>query len=660
MHRFLLTIAVVTAIGMPTASAQFLDYGALEALFGEPVTTSATGLPQRASEVPVNMEIVTAEDIRRSGATSIPEVLRQIVGVDVRQFGIDTFEVGIRGYNQPINPRLLVMVNGRQVYLDDYGRTNWSAIPVQITEIRQLEIVKGPAGALFGVNAASGVVNIITYSPLTDDVDVVQGTLGTQGLGQGSVVGTARLGPRTGLRLSAGARRSDEFSRGLADFTRPYLSDPISRSFLADLQSEVAPGLRVGAEISGSKVGRSEFLHFASIMDSDYGTFSAKGSVTADTRVGLVEAVAYHNVADIRITSPGLSDFETQNRVSVLKLSDTFKLGDHAVRLGAEYRHNEFDDPSGLEAEVGYDIYSASGVWAWPLTDRLTFTNAARLDHLRLERSGTVLPASPSPNEAYGESLTEWSLNSGFVWQASERDTLRLTFGRAIQLPSLAEYGYADPPSADIPIYSFGNPRLAPTKVTQAEVSYDRKVEAIGGSVRAGIFGLRYRDLKAIYGPYGFVDGAPVTIYRSVGRSSSIGAEISARGSSGPWRWQAGYGVQAVNDHLFPGVLGLEFEDSTPVQTLRGSVGWKDGPWEADLFAYAQSRTSQQEDLGGGETQTRAIPAYLTLSGRVAYNVTDEAEIAVIGRQLDSGSRRVSIGGEVERQALVTLTWRPQ
>ena len=114
------------------ASAQSLDYGIYEQLFAEPVTESATGMPQRASDAPANIEIITQDDIRRSGAVTIPHALQFVSGVDVRTYGIVDQEVGIRGYNQAFNPRLLVLVNGRQVYSDDYGHVNWPSIPVQL------------------------------------------------------------------------------------------------------------------------------------------------------------------------------------------------------------------------------------------------------------------------------------------------------------------------------------------------------------------------------------------------------------------------------------------------------------------------------------------------------------------------------------------------
>ncbi len=97
------------------ASAQSINYGSLEQLFGEPVTTSATGKPQRVSNAPVDMHIITQDDIRRSGAKNIPEILRDVPGVNVLQSGREDYDVGIRGYNQSYSPNLLVLVNGRQV-----------------------------------------------------------------------------------------------------------------------------------------------------------------------------------------------------------------------------------------------------------------------------------------------------------------------------------------------------------------------------------------------------------------------------------------------------------------------------------------------------------------------------------------------------------------
>ena len=175
-----LTIVVCLTCLPSPLHAQSIDYGSLEQLFKEPVTTSVDGSPQRASEVPATMEIITAEEIRRSGAKDIPSVLRHLGGIDTLEWGDDNIDVGIRGYDQAFSPRLLVLVDGRQVYADDYGYTPWSSVPVELGAIRQIEIVKGPNCALFGFNAVGGVINIVTYNPLYDKIDAAAATGGTQ------------------------------------------------------------------------------------------------------------------------------------------------------------------------------------------------------------------------------------------------------------------------------------------------------------------------------------------------------------------------------------------------------------------------------------------------------------------------------------------------
>jgi outer membrane receptor for ferrienterochelin and colicins len=155
IRRLLLTGCALGSLYSAGAYAQAVDYGTLEQVFGRPITASVTGKPQRSSEVPGDLTIITQDDIRRSGADNLPNILQFVMGIDVRQYGFGDSEVAVRGYNSPLNPRLLVLVDGRQVYADDYGRVAWNALPVQLAEIRQIELVKGPNSALFGFNAAT-------------------------------------------------------------------------------------------------------------------------------------------------------------------------------------------------------------------------------------------------------------------------------------------------------------------------------------------------------------------------------------------------------------------------------------------------------------------------------------------------------------------------
>jgi len=209
MKKFLFASAAAgLTLTAAAARAQSIDYGAMEQLFNEPVTTSATGSPQRATEAPVDMTIISAADIKRSGATDLPTVLSRVGGLDVLSWGASAADVSVHGYDRPMTPRLLVLINGRQAYLDHYGYTAWATLPVQLSEIRQIEVVKGPNSALFGFNAVGGVVNIITFDPRHDDANTVTARVGTSGYREVSLVNTLKLGERVSALLSVGASRS--------------------------------------------------------------------------------------------------------------------------------------------------------------------------------------------------------------------------------------------------------------------------------------------------------------------------------------------------------------------------------------------------------------------------------------------------------------------
>ena len=249
--RAMCRVGVCCLTWMAPARAQSIDHSGLEQLFGEPVTTSATGKPQRASDVPANMEIITAEDIRRSGSDNIPDILQFVAGVDVRRYGFAAADVTVRGYNETSNARLLVLVNGQQVYLDDLGRTQWYTIPVELDEIRQIEIVRGPNTALFGFNAASGVVNIITYDPSRDRINVATVRTGTQGYNAFSGVATVPIGDRGGVRVSAGGFRAREFNPTVfLPSEVATMSAPQRGSVAIDARLRVATGIEASASAS--------------------------------------------------------------------------------------------------------------------------------------------------------------------------------------------------------------------------------------------------------------------------------------------------------------------------------------------------------------------------------------------------------------------------
>lgn len=651
--------AFAMLVGSGPAHAQSIDYGALAQLFGEPITTSVTGSPQRASEVPADMEIITQDDIRRSGADTIPDILRFIVGLDVRTYGILSAETAIRGYNQVPNPRLLVMINGRQAYIDDYGYTAWSALPVQLDEIRQIEIVKGPNSALFGFNAVSGVINIITYNSLKDDVNALTVRTGTQSLMEGSAVTTLRLGDTAGLRLSAGGLKADDFAPIGLSAGDVLFRDKVKRGTLnLEGRWQVTPKIELMTE--GSIVDTRTPMRFGGYFyEMHFRMNSIRVGATADTPLGIITGDFYRNETRLVYASV-FGDAPIYNPVSVAKITDLLKLGvNNTIRLGAEYRDTAAEGAD-FSGRIGYRIYSGSAMWHWQISPALTFTNAVRVDHLALNYAGTLVPGSGYTLEQYNTaSTTPVTFNSGLVWKATDIDTVRLTAVRGVQAPSMDDFGVQLPVD---PVF-IGDPNINPAYLWNVEAGYDRRLSAVRGLVRAAVFVQRHVDViggtfftNTLMHPNGFLANRAANI----GSSDQVGAELDIKGNlpSG-FRWNAGYAFSAITDHIEPeqANIVLSYERSTPRHVIVFGAGYSAGRWEFDAQGRWQSRFNDyKSDFATSVTTSVPVNPYFSANARIGYKATDFLTVAVAGQKLTQRYQMQTAGPAAERRVIVSAT----
>jgi outer membrane receptor for ferrienterochelin and colicins len=645
------------------AQAQSIDYRALQQLFGEPITTSVTGSPQRASDVPATMEIITAEDIRRSGAYDIPGVLRHVAGVDVLRWNNDNADVGMRGYNQAFSSRLLVLIDGRQVYADFYGFTPWSALPVELGAIRQIEVVKGPNSALFGFNAVDGVINIVTRNPSYDEANELKVIGGTQGLVQGSALGAFRLGNAVAARISAGGRSDDDFSTEIPAAMAVQPRRHNSRGAF-DLDSVVRLGAEAQLELEASHtdVAQNQMDPAYRINYARYHTNSLRAQLNADGVYGLLQATAYTNWITSDVTpAVGASDFNFHNRVTVVQLKDVFRLGSrHTLRISAEYRYNTESTTPLQGADVFYDVVSAGGMWEWRLTPSLTLSDAVRLDHLSLGRSGYTPPGYPFSNTDWNRNFNTLSYNSGLVWQADPADTLRFTAGRGVQVPSLVNDGafLVSGPRTNIT----GVPTLDPTTVMNYEVGWDRLVPAFNGKLRASVFHQDTRNIVSLRG--GRVQGPGPAYFTpaNVGDSSATGMELGAKGAFlENWSWQLDYRLERITDHLTPAAKGgadlIDFQHVAPRHVVNSQIGWSRGPWEVTTYLRYQSRTNGLAAASSsGGTVLTPIGSYVSMDGRVGYNVNRWFTLSLSGQNLLQSHQQQTSGPMVERRVLGMLS----
>ena len=655
-----LTISVAAFMGLAPARAQTMDYESLEQLFGEPVTISATGLPQRVTEVPANMIIVTADEIRRSGARDIPGVLRHVAGVDIMQWASDDSDVSIRGYNQAYASRMVVLIDGRQVYADFYGFVPWSAVPVELSAIRQIEIVKGPNAALFGFNAVGGVINIVTYDPL-DDVNTASLRGGTRGLAEISGVATFKLGDKGGLRLSGGLRSDDEFTTPIPPaMAGPQRIGNERAAIDANAFAALGNNVEIGFEASHTHARQNEVYPGYLWQNAYYETNSLKGQLAADTGAGLLKFTAYTNWLAWRgVSNPQEGVYSFHNDVTVVQVEDSFNLGaDHTLRAALEYRHGSVNTTPIPGGNVFYDVMSASAMWNWRISHAISLTNALRVDRLTLGRSG-ILPADyPFTNADWDRSITQFSFNSGVVWAVTPGDTVRLIVSRGTQLPNLVEFGalIIDTPYVQVT----GYPALKPTAVTNYELAWDRNMPAVGAHLQISAFEQRIENIISVAGNAAAGAGSYYITAGNIGSSDAAGLELSAKGAlDDAWRWSFSYRAEIVEDDFLPVAQGgtdfVDYQHTTPKHLIKAGVGWASGSWEADTYLTYQSNTVGLQRTDTGSVLV-PVGAYASLDGCVAYRLTNWATIAISGQNLLSSSQRQTSGPAVERQIFATLS----
>src|ERR1700728_571711 len=157
----------------------------LEQLGAVEVTTTSKE-PEEVWNTPAAIYVITQEDIRRSGATSVPEILRMVPGVEVARIDSDHWSVGIRGFGSEFSKSVLVLIDGRSVYTPLFAGVYWQVQNVLLEDVERIEIIRGPGGTIWGANAVNGVINIITKSCSETHGGLVSGSGGNVDQGAGN------------------------------------------------------------------------------------------------------------------------------------------------------------------------------------------------------------------------------------------------------------------------------------------------------------------------------------------------------------------------------------------------------------------------------------------------------------------------------------------
>jgi iron complex outermembrane recepter protein len=163
-----LVAALCTSFSLAHADENVPDLDIFELSELSSQVYSAAKRSQPLGKTPAAAHVITREDIRRSGHTSIPELLRTVPGVNVHRVDSNFWAISIRGGVETYNHSLLVLVDGRSVYSPLFGGTYWDIMAMPLDDIERIEVIRGPGGAVWGANATNGVINIIRRTPVEE------------------------------------------------------------------------------------------------------------------------------------------------------------------------------------------------------------------------------------------------------------------------------------------------------------------------------------------------------------------------------------------------------------------------------------------------------------------------------------------------------------
>ncbi|MEQ1503277.1 MAG: TonB-dependent receptor, partial [Myxococcota bacterium] len=474
------TAATTPAPGEPagTAPTEGAAEGALaETAFLEEayervvVTSSRVG--QDPLDSPATVTVLTADDIRLSGVLDVPDLLRRVVGVDVMSPAAGHSDVAIRGFQRKLNNKVLILVDGRSTYLDFLGITFWGSIPIELEEIERIEVIRGPGSAVYGANAVTGVINIITRTP-GEGPQVVTGTVGNLGIGRAAAVATGRDGA-TSYRISAGIQQHGRWSKevDLADVpasaVEPYFEDDDTGLEALRMNARVDRQLGSWGAVSvtgGLSNSKSEYFNIGALPN--YGITLEHRYLRGDLFIENLHLRTFWN-GTTGSTGPWLSyagernlDSDLDNDVVDVEVEApvTFDTGpvSHRFNAGGGWRYKaiRFGYLAG-----GFDEAYVENHFQVFANEQATIGRVSAVGSLRID-AHPLLPIDQTI-----------SPRGALLFRLLDKTSLRATAGSAYRAPTAIEsYMQFDLPTPVDGVYieDFGNRDLTPERVTTVEV----------------------------------------------------------------------------------------------------------------------------------------------------------------------------------------------
>lgn len=434
-------------------------------------------LPSRTAErqfdAPAAIYVITKEDIRRSGYSRIPDLLRLVPGLHVGRIDTNTWAISSRSDMTRLSNTMLVLLDGRTLYDPLYGGVYWDTQDALLDDIERIEIIRGPGASLWGANAMDGIINIVTK-----DAQQTQGSLVNAGAGNGDM--KAEIAYRYGTKINHdvhGRFYIKSFSSGKGEYLDRKQSTnngyfPVgSKAYDSGRQDQA--GFRMDWKSGASETitlhGDIYAAEFDNVRSSNprENTVAAKGRnivgswnriINANSSLMIKGYYDYTQRVDkVFIEERDIIDFDLQHNLT---------LGVHGLTWGIGYRHSSDDTaktPTGFfglqPPSHSDDLFSAFIQDRYTIVeDSLYLTIGSKFEH----------------NDYTGN---EWQPSLRMLWKASPTKTLWASITRALHTPTRTELGGIIDPCSPNPVCAIGNPNAESQSVVATEIGYRSQMQ---------------------------------------------------------------------------------------------------------------------------------------------------------------------------------------
>ena len=632
-------LATATALGLccfdhPALAADSVDPFALspEQLFGATVE-SVTRMPEKLNDAPAAIYVITREDIRRSGATRIPEMLRLAPNLQVARDSSLGYAITARGFNSTTPNKLLVLVDGRSVYTPLYSGVFWDSVNVLADDIERIEVISGPGATLWGSNAVNGVINILTRNSHDTQGAVLSVTGGNLDNSVAARYGGS-LGEKATYRLYAMASHLGNTVTAAGTDTNDSWNNP-QGGFRVDWSGS-SDALTLQGDAFGGSASSDVKVTGRNVLARWNHSFEGGSALQVQT---------YYDHTT-RMSPTGLGDVVEAYDLDLLH---SFLLGDsHSINWGGGYRVTRdhffnaptgaFISPTGRTLNLGNLFLQDS----YSVTDALTLIGGIKLE----TNSYTGVAVMPSVR---------------LSWKATDTDMLWAAVSRAARTPARFDRDVFQKSGAITTVA--GGPDFQDEILTAYEVGY-RTESVARASLSVSAYYNEYDDLRTIElsptgtipinfaGRSGFLPG----VFKNGMEGNVYGVEIWGIYSVADW-WRLTAGFNALHEDLRikPGsldIMGLAAAGNDPKHqfSFRSSMNLDHNvEWDVGL-------------RGVSELPNPKVPGYFELETRLGWNISESFEVSVAGFNL-LDTQHPEFGalpgrGELRRSFTVNSRWK--